>query len=114
MNCERVCKVYGLIQSTSKEDDKRFNVITLEYLKNYLTLEEYIDKYPKMNKVVVYKIVRNLCAAVAQIHSKGFMHGDLSMRNVMIRESDSNIKILDFGGSARLGKSRFMIGAKLF
>ncbi len=51
-------------------------------------------------------LFEQLCAAVAHVHGRGLVHGDVSPSNVLVTESDGDgpvVKLLDFGLAAPLG-----------
>ena len=83
-------KVYSMIHDTKGT----FIVIALEDLSQHLTLFEYCEPNKKENKSIL--VARNLCRAVAELHSMQIIHGDLSSGNILIDPITSEVKLIDF------------------
>ena len=49
---------------------------------------------------------RDLCAALAAIHATGLVHGDVKTTNVMRRNSDGQIVLMDFGSMRQVTKEQ--------
>lgn len=62
-----------------------------------------VDRMPYTEKQVCH-IMRQLCSAVAYLHSKNIVHRDLDLSNIMYEteDMDSDIKLIDFGSAVRL------------
>lgn len=65
------------------------------------TLEKYLEVINKMenkNDMLAKKagLIHQLFSAVSYMHSKGFMHRDITFRNIMVT-SDETLKLIDFG-----------------
>ena len=78
----------------------KMGLIKMEYLYNYITLEEYIKKKElnydkKLKELVCEKIINKL----KEMHKQKVCHGDLHMGNILINEDDLDIKFIDFGSS---------------
>jgi len=69
-----------------KEDDK-FVYIILEYFKG-----EILSYYSNNKNKIIIEIGKTLI----YLHSKGYIHGDLALDNILV-DLDGNIKIIDFG-----------------
>ena len=52
-------------------------------------------------------IARNICTAVAEIHSMKMVHGDLSSENFMIHPENFDVKLIDFDCSKRFGEEHY-------
>ena len=78
--------------------EEKFYYIIMEFV-NGITLYDYINQ-AHMSRILrpkkeVLGILLNLTKALNALYSLGFMHGDLSVENVMI-EPDYNVKLIDF------------------
>lgn len=66
---------------------------------------QFLKKYPGdllKNPKLFWKIAQHLIAAIEFIHSRGIVHCDIKLQNVMVEISDSviqYIKVIDFGFS---------------
>jgi len=78
---------------SSVEDS--FIVLGLEDLSDYQTLYDFVSSY-EYSKVEMLLLCRELCRAVAELHSMGIVHGDLSAINFMISRSSMSVKLVDF------------------
>jgi serine/threonine protein kinase len=58
-------------------------------------------------------LLQELASALAVIHSKGLLHGDLSPRNVRYA-ADGHIKLMDFGTIAPMGMAKDIVGTPPF
>lgn len=57
------------------------------------------------------KIIRQLISAVAYLHSKNIVHGDIKPHNIHFRGVDDDIvKLIDFGTSRRINEKHAMHG----
>ena len=45
----------------------------------------------------------NMCRSVAELHTIGLIHGDLSSENVMVDSNTLEVKLIDFDLSHRIG-----------
>ena len=73
--------------------DKKF--IILEYVegKNLYEWRKYNDNLEDINSCV-----KQICEAIEHIHKNNYIHGDLSLNNIMVSKNNI-IKIIDFGES---------------
>ncbi|MBK8942602.1 MAG: serine/threonine protein kinase [Polyangiaceae bacterium] len=75
------------------QDGTRY--LVLEYVRGS-TLRQVIDSDAPLSSLRAARIVRQLAAALGEIHKRGIVHRDLKPRNVMLGEGDF-VKIVDFG-----------------
>ena len=88
-NHPNIVKVF----ETSEADDKFF--IAMEFLEGG-TLNELLQKNYPLDKLLIKKIMTQICAGLAEIHSHKVVHRDLKTNNIMLDSSD-DIRIMDFG-----------------
>ena len=71
----------------------------MEYVDG-LTLEELILRERTIPQQRMRHVIRQVCAALAEVHAKGMVHRDIKPDNVMICERGGEfdfVKLLDFG-----------------
>jgi serine/threonine-protein kinase len=69
--------------------------LLLEYVEGW-TLAQWLEcKHPTMHEVL--RVFEKIAAALASLHSRGFLHRDLKLANVLIRQSDGEPVLIDFG-----------------
>jgi len=66
------------------------------------TLEAWLGAHGPMGAREVASIGMDLCGALAAVHSKGLVHGDVKAQNVM-REKRGRIVLMDFGAGRAQG-----------
>ena len=86
------------IYDTGMIRDKPF--IKMEYI-NGINIDEFIQKYSKVNFKRSLKPIIALLEGLSYAHKKGIIHRDLKPRNYMVT-LDGKFKIIDFGISAYL------------
>ena len=95
-------------------DYKGHHYIVMEYVTGQ-TLKQVIRKRaPLMNEEAV-DIMKQLCSAIAEAHSRGIIHRDIKPQNVIVR-ADGSVKILDFGiatakGAMQLTQANNVMGS---
>ncbi len=68
--------------------------LVLEYVEGW-TLAEWVErKHPTAHEVL--RVFSKIAAALAYMHSRGVLHRDLKLSNVLIRKSDGEPIIIDF------------------
>src|SRR5262245_19863322 len=75
-------------------DDLRY--VAMEYLRGR-TLRHEIDLKRRLELPQVIQIAGEISSAVFEVHSRGIIDRDINIRNVMIADLDSAIKLIDFG-----------------
>lgn len=75
------------------EDDETIYVV-LEYIDGKDCAKYYKEKLP--NKMQVKTIMKQLISALTYIHSKGIVHRDIKLENILV-DKNGNIKLIDFG-----------------
>ena len=60
------------------------------------TLAQWVErKHPTVREII--RVFRKIAAALAHMHARGILHRDLKLSNVLIRKSDGEPIIIDFG-----------------
>jgi len=80
-------------------------IVVIEFLEDYEPLSE-IRRHSK-DEWQVIKI--ETMEMVTKMHSKGFVHGDMRLPNILIKESGSehSLKIIDFDWAGMLGEAKY-------
>jgi len=77
-------------------DARKGNVfVVMDYVEGW-TLAQWVErKHPTAKEIV--RVFRKIAAALAYLHARGILHRDLKLSNVLIRKSDGEPIIIDFG-----------------
>ena len=95
-------------------DYKGHHYIVMEYVTGK-TLKQVIKaRGPLLNEEAV-DIMKQLCSAIAEAHSRGIIHRDIKPQNVIVK-ADGSVKILDFGiatakGAMQLTQANNVMGS---
>lgn len=74
---------------------------TAYYVMDYIdgvSLEKYVQQYGRLNEDHATAILKNIMEPLVYIHSKNYLHLDLTPRNIMVTSS-GQIVLIDFGVS---------------
>jgi serine/threonine protein kinase len=85
-------------------NNKKYEVIITEYLSNYITLYDYVQRY-NYDKFISNKIISNIKKSLNKIHKAGIYHGDINTKNILINPDTIEIKYIDFGNCRLLSKN---------
>lgn len=80
---------------------KDHHYIVMEYVPGKTLKQVIRSRGPLVNEEAV-DIMKQLCSAVAEAHSRGIIHRDIKPQNVIVK-ADGSLKILDFGIATALG-----------
>jgi serine/threonine protein kinase len=86
-NHDQILKVYDF--------DSRTKCYTMELLSNYKSLDKM--KLSKISKEKKSSIMKQLRFIINDLHSLGYAHHDIALRNIMYNLETDNIKLIDFG-----------------
>ncbi len=95
-------------------DYKGHHFIVMEYVPGK-TLKQVIRSRGPLVTEEAVDIMKQMCSAIAEAHSRGIIHRDLKPQNVIVK-ADGSIKILDFGiatakGSMQLTQANNVMGS---
>ena len=97
-NCNNIVKYYDFFK-----DNGKFYIL-MEYCDGE-NLKNFIDKNRKNNTLIeeniLYKIIKQICIGIKEIHKKKIIHRDLKPENIFMNQK-MDIKIGDFGISKQL------------
>lgn len=86
-----------------EDGGKTYYFIVSEYI-NGENFKEYISKN-KLDLKEIVGIVIIISGMIRQLHSEGYIFGDLKLENVMIDKKQGEIKVIDLGGIVPIGAS---------
>ncbi|MEZ5939797.1 MAG: HDOD domain-containing protein [Planctomycetaceae bacterium] len=81
----------------------------LYYVMEYVpgqTVEDLVRVFGMLDQRVVIHILEQICRALHEAHQKDILHGDISLRNIMVTEIAGDrffVKLLDFGLASMIG-----------
>lgn len=95
-------------------DYKGHHYIVMEYVTGKTLKQVIRSRGPLVNEEAV-DIMKQLCSAISEAHSRGIIHRDIKPQNVIVK-ADGSIKILDFGiatakGSMHLTQANNVMGS---
>ncbi|KAF8782966.1 Maternal embryonic leucine zipper kinase like protein [Argiope bruennichi] len=93
LNHPNICKLYQVI-----ETEKNYFIV-LEYCPGG-ELFDYIIERDRVTEKEARVFFRQIIAAVAFIHEKGYAHRDLKPENLLL-DNEQNLKLIDFGLCAK-------------
>lgn len=96
---ESSCNLYTLCFVQFAQDSENYYIVT-KYLKEYVPLDEFIEKMKEEDPVILNEIVCQLIAGMEHLHDLSIVHRDLKPNNIMISVSPdekTHTKIIDFG-----------------
>jgi eukaryotic-like serine/threonine-protein kinase len=94
LSSQHIVQIFG--QGTL-DDNRSYQV--MEFIEGH-DLERLIQRHGSMPDGRVLSLLIKVCDVVAQLHSRGILHGDIKPSNIMLYRSDScneSIKLIDFG-----------------
>jgi serine/threonine protein kinase len=87
----------GVVQAVGLEQVTGFgSCIIMEYIEGE-TLQQLLGGNEQLTLGERRRIGRELCDAVAYVHSQGIVHRDLKPENIMLTRSGRRVKLIDFG-----------------
>ncbi len=102
------------IYDISEEGDTAY--IFMEYV-NGTTLDKLIASRGKLEKEIIFDVLRQTAAALDYAHAKGIVHRDIKPANIMV-SVDGEAKITDFGVakilSQQLTQTRAVLGTPYY
>ncbi len=95
-------------------DYKGHHYIVMEYVTGQTLKQVIKSRGPLLNEEAV-DIMKQMCSAIAEAHSRGIIHRDIKPQNVIVK-ADGSIKILDFGiatakGAMQLTQANNVMGS---
>ena len=89
-------KMRSIIQLFTEHTDLQMGMIIMEKKDDYKPYTEKKDAYGQL-----VGLIPNIMVVLNLLHRAGFIHGDLHRNNILWRESDDDILLIDFGRTIR-------------
>jgi serine/threonine-protein kinase len=86
------------------------NYVATEFVAGQ-TLHRHLKQQGRLAEPQALRLASQLCAAVAHLHERGFVHYDLKPGNVMLCP-DGSIRLIDFGLAHDVSTRRFSLAAQ--
>lgn len=85
-----ICEIYSYM-----EVEGLGNCIEMEWVDG-VSLDEYLKRGLPSERTF-QKIAAQLCDALGYIHSRGLIHRDIKLSNIMVSHEGGTVKLIDFG-----------------
>jgi serine/threonine protein kinase len=72
------------------------------------SLRERLCRAPKLDVPIIVGIARQIASALASLHRKGFLHGDLKPDNIVLLPGNG-VRIIDLGSAHRPGENKALL-----
>ena len=95
---KNVCRIHEFVRT----EDRAY--ISMEFVDGD-TLRQILNRFGALNARTAVRIAEQICAGLAEAHEQGVVHRDLKPENIML-DRYGQIKVMDFGVAARLGKNQ--------
>ncbi|KAK4755352.1 hypothetical protein SAY87_009109 [Trapa incisa] len=111
-DCPQIIRCFGAGLTSAEEEggSDRYNLF-LEYAPGGSLLDEAKRRGGRLPETEVRRHARSVLEAVKHIHSRGFVHGDIKVQNILIfpavnGRGDTHVKVADFGLAGKVGIQR--------
>ncbi|MFB2892692.1 GUN4 domain-containing protein [Aerosakkonemataceae cyanobacterium BLCC-F50] len=99
-NHPRIVKVYKLLQETVRKNNLFSSIslscILMEYIEG-TTLEKLVEKRGAIPEAEAVRYIQQIGDALTAIHSEGLLHRDVKPSNIILRATNSEAVLIDFG-----------------
>ncbi|MFB2880512.1 GUN4 domain-containing protein [Floridanema aerugineum] len=99
-NHPRIVKVYKLLQETVRKNNFFSSIslccILMEYIEG-TTLEKLVEKRGAIPEVEAVRYIKQIGEALTAIHREGLLHRDVKPSNIILRATNSEAVLIDFG-----------------
>ncbi len=90
LNHQNIISVYDI------GEEKGESFISMEFVEG-VSLRDILDREPKLPIGYAVRLALQVADGLATAHSQGIIHRDIKPENVMLTQTDSTVKIMDFG-----------------
>jgi len=99
-NHPHIVKVYKLLQETVRKNNFFSSIslccILMEYIEG-TTLEKLVEKRGAIPEAEAVRYIQQIGEALTVIHSEGLLHRDVKPSNIILRATNSEAVLIDFG-----------------
>lgn len=99
-NHPHIVKVYKLLQETVRKNNFFSSIslccILMEYIEGK-TLEELVERQGAIPEAEAVRYIQQIGEALTAIHSEGLLHRDVKPSNIILRATNSETVLIDFG-----------------
>lgn len=101
-NLTNLVRIYDTGEYADESDDGMQNIpyVAMELVAGF-DVAQYLLEKRSIPEPEAIEISRRTALGVMQLHQLGWMHGDIKPENLIVREGDSDVLLVDFG-AARL------------
>ncbi|KAG5245698.1 mitogen-activated protein kinase kinase kinase [Salix suchowensis] len=101
--CPQIIQYFGHSHTVEQNNERLYNLL-LEYASGG-SLSQKLNKAGCFQERDVKDYARSILEGLRHIHSKGFVHCDLKLENILLFENEE-VKIADFGLAKKAGKAQ--------
>ncbi len=80
-------------------ENNTYLILIIEHFDNHDLQSYFLQNWDDFTESIIKEIIGNCLRALEYIHSKGVLHNDINMSNILIDENNLSVKILDFKSS---------------
>ncbi|MCL1475135.1 serine/threonine-protein kinase [Argonema antarcticum] len=99
-NHPHIVKIYKLLQETIRKNNLFSSIslccILMEYIEG-TTLEKLVEKGGAIPEAEAVRYIQQIGNALTAIHQEGLLHRDVKPSNIILRASNSEAVLIDFG-----------------
>ncbi len=86
----------NVVQTVSLEDIPQLGICIVQEFIDGMTWNDFFSKN-NISKKETFRIIGELCDALAYIHNKQIVHRDIKPNNILITRDGHHVKLIDFG-----------------
>ena len=100
--CIPVAHTYVDLQP--RRDKERYALVLLmPSLADYVMIQEFIKQNDTIPADTCISLIRRILDAYQDLHGKGWLHGDVSERNILVHPNTYDVQIIDFEWAQKPG-----------